>query len=126
MTPQALQFINDRLSEAGLNYHFARYNYDADSPLYPYAVGSYRENDAVSEDGRQEAIFTVSAWTRGPQLELELVKGIVRTVFPVYGRTEILDGSGVAVSYLRAQLIPTGDSELKRMDITLHVKEWSE
>lgn len=126
MTPQALAFINGRLNGAGLNYHFARYNYGDGAPVYPYEVGTYSESDAVSEDGRQEATFTLSCWTRGEWLELEQVKAKIKALFPVYGATEILDGSGVAVAYVRSQPIPTGDSELKRMDITLTVIEWSE
>lgn len=126
MTPQALAFINDRLNEAGLNYHFARYNYGDGLPDYPYMVGTYREDDARSEDGQQKTDFTISVWGRGEWLELEMVKSIIRSAFPVHGTTAILDGSGVAVSYMRAQPIPTGDTELKRMDITLSVKEWSE
>lgn len=126
MTPQALSFINDRLSEAGLNYHLARYNYGDGSPVYPYFVGSYREADAVTEDGLQETTLTVSGWTRGPWVDLERDKNTIRYLFPTYGATAILGRSGVAVSYVRSQMIPTGDSELKRIDITLRVKEWSE
>ena len=126
MTPQALNYISGRLIEAGLNYHFARYNYGDGSPVYPYEVGTYNEADAVSEDGRQEAALTLSCWTRGAWLELEQVKAKIKTLFPVYGATEILDGSGMAVAYVRSQPIPTGDAELKRMDIILTVIEWSE
>lgn len=126
MTPQVLNYIKDRLIGAGLNYHFARYNYGDGSPVYPYHVGTYNEADAVSEDGRQEATLTISSWTRGTWLELEQAKAKIKALFPVYGVTAILDGSGVAIAYVRSQPIPTGDSELKRMDTTLNVIEWSE
>ena len=126
MTPQALSFINDRLSAAGLNYHLARYNYGDGSPVYPYYVGTYRDGDAATEDGRQETTFTVTGWTRGAWMDLEQDKNKIRALFPTHGATAILKGSGVAVSYVRGQMIPTGDSELKRIDITLMVKEWSE
>lgn len=126
MTQQTLKFINDRLEAAGLNYHFARYNYGDGSPVYPYCVGSYSENNAETEDGLQETDFTVNVWTRGEWLELEQVKARIKAIFPVIGTTAILpDGFGVAVSYVRSDPIPTGDDELKRIEITLSIKEWS-
>lgn len=128
MTPQALQYVNDRLTEADINYHFARYHYEGDAPVYPYSVGTYSEADPESEDGRQRTTITVSSWTRGTWLELEQVKAKIRTMFPpVEGATAILPGgSGVAINYLRALPIPTGDGELKRMDIIINLTEWSE
>ena len=69
MTPQALSYINGRLNGAGLNYHFARYNYGDGSPVYPYEVGTYSEADAVSEDGRQEATALIPSSIRRPILQ---------------------------------------------------------
>lgn len=127
MTLQALAYINDRLTEAGINYHFMRYNFGQGDPEYPYSVGSYSENDDAAEDGGQSATFTVNAWTRGTWMELERVKATIKALFPVTGATAILeDGSGLVVSYVRSQPIPTGDEELKRIEIILTVKEWSE
>lgn len=127
MTPQALAYINGRLTGAGLNYHFMRYNFeDTERPVYPYSVGSYSEDDDAAEDGGQSATFTINTWTRRSWLDLEQVKATIKSVFPVTGTTAILEGSGVAVCYVRSQPIPTGDDDLKRMETILTVKEWSE
>lgn len=126
MTLEALAYINDRLTEADINYHFMRYNFGQGGPVYPYSVGTYNEEDDAAEDGGQSATFTVNTWTRGTWLELEQVKATIKALFPVTGRTAILEGSGLAVSYTRSQPIPTGDEELKRIEIILTVKEWSE
>lgn len=126
MTPQALNYISGRLRDAGLNYHYIRYNHGAAGPVYPYYVGSYKENDAVAEDGGQEATITVTGWTRGEWLDLEQDKAKIKALFPVVGHAVVLTGSGLVVSYVRAQPIPTGDPDLKRIDITLHAIEWSE
>lgn len=126
MTLQGLSFINGRLAAAGLNYHFDRYNHGSGSPVYPYHVGTYREHDADSEDGLQEATFTINSWTRGERLALERDKAKIKAVFPVVGLTYVFeDGSGIVVSYRRSQAIPTGDNELKRMETILTIKEWS-
>lgn len=129
MTPTTLAYINKRLTEADINYHFVRYNTSEGSPLvYPYSVGEYNESEPTDESGQQKATFTVRTWTRGSWLELEQIKAKIKALFPpVGGDTAILpDGSGVAISYLRSQPIPTGDMELKRIDTTLDIKEWSE
>lgn len=126
MTEQALKYINDRLTEAGINYHFARYQFGGDAPEYPYAVGTYNEAEATTEDGLQETTLTLDCWTRGSWADLERVKARVKATFPPTGDTTILStGSGVAVSYARTLTIPTGEAELKRIEITLNIKEWS-
>lgn len=125
MTTEALKTINARLSEAGINYHFARYNYGDGSPVYPYYVGTYSETDDGREDGSLGAALTISGWTRGDWIDLEHGKAAIRGLFPTTGYTAVLEQTGLAVTYARSQVIPTGDAELKRIDITLNVKEWS-
>lgn len=129
MTQQALAYINSRLKDAGLNYHFGRYDFGDGSPEYPYHVGEYSEEDAVNEDGGQQTTLTIHTWARGANaaLALEQEKAKIRALFPpVGGDRAILDGSGVVVTYGRSQYIPTGDNELKRLDTTINVNEWSE
>ena len=129
MTEQALAYINRRLTDAGLNYHFGRYDFGAGSPVYPYHVCEYSETDANAEDGGQQTTLTIHSWARGANadLELERDKAKIRALFPpVGGDRAILDGSGVVVTYGRSQYIPTGDAELRRLDTIITVKEWSE
>ena len=129
MTQQALAYIHRRLTDAGLNYHFGRYDYGHGSPVYPYHVGEYSEEDTVDEDGGQQTTLTIHSWARGSNaaLALEQDKAKIRALFPpVGGDRAILDGSGVVVTYGRSQNIPTGDSELKRLDTIINVNEWSE
>ena len=116
--------ISDAMESLGIEYGFATY---AKNPVvYPYFVGTYKENDATTEDGLQETVFTINGWTRGSWMDLERAKAKVKALFPVTGDTAIaLDGSGLAVSYVRSQQLPTGEEELKRLEITLSVKEWS-
>lgn len=129
MTQQALAYINRRLTDAGLNYHFGRYDYGEGSPVYPYHVGEYSEDPVESEDGGQLTTLTLHSWARGANaaLALEQDKAKIRALFPpVGGDRAILDGSGVVVAYGRSQYIPTEESELKRLETTIIVNEWSE
>lgn len=129
MTLQALAYIKGRLTDAGLNYHLGRYDYGNGSPKYPYHVGEYSEDDAVNEDGGQQTTLTIHSWARGAgaAVALEQDRAKIRSLFPpVGGDRAILDGSGVVVTYGRSQYIPTGDSELKRLETTIIINEWSE
>lgn len=124
MTDESLGFINDTLIDAGINYEFGEYT----SKLqYPYFVGEYTETDVENEDGMQESTFILSGFSRDTWLTLEKAKNIIKRLFPaVGGKTAILkSGAGVAVFYVRSNIIPTGDYQLKRIEINLTIKEWS-
>ena len=129
MTQQALAYIHRRLTDAGLNHHFGRYDYGEGSPKYPYHVSEYSEEDAVNEDGGQQTTITIHSWARGAgaALALEQDKAKIRALVPpVGGDRAILAGSGVVITYVRSQYIPTGESELKRLDTLINLIEWSE
>ena len=118
-----LQIIASAMSDMGLNYAFGVWNGD---PVYPYFVGEYQEMPSVTEDGLQETTFILTGFTRGSWLELEQAKQKIEKYFNrVSGKTVIADGgSAVAVFYAQSLVVPTGDAELKRIEINLDVKEW--
>lgn len=120
MTKTALKFINNTLESAGINYDFAERKR---AVVYPYWVGEYTDLGADNEDGMSEANFTLDGWTRGEWLDLENDRETIESLFN--DCTTILEnGSGIDISYAGAQIIPTGDAELKRMQINLTIKEW--
>ena len=118
-----LQIIASAMSDMGLNYAFGVWNGD---PVYPYFVGEYQETPSTTEDGLQESTFVLTGFTRGSWLELEEAKEQIEKHFNrVSGKTVIADsGSAVAVFYAHSLVVPTGDAELKRIEINLDVKEW--
>ncbi len=118
-----LQIIASAMSDMGLNYAFVEWKGD---PVYPYFVGEYQETPSMTEDGLQESTFTLTGFTRGSWLELEEAKEQIEKHFNrVSGKTVIADnGSAVAVFYAHSLVVPTGDAELKRIEINLDVKEW--
>lgn len=124
MTDESLAFIDRALSGAGINYEFGEYTSELQ---YPYFVGEYAETDVENEDGMQETSFILSGFSRDTWLTLEKAKNTIKKLFhPIEGRTAILEsGSGIAVFYARSNNIPTGDYQLKRIEIILTVKEWS-
>ena len=124
MKIETLQFINDSLSTAGIPYEFGEWTANTVPSLY--FVGEYEEIEPNTEDGLQEISFLLTGFTRGPWLELEQAKIVIEKLFSkTIGKMAILNSMGVAVFYDRALIVPTGDAELKRMEIRLTIKEWS-
>lgn len=123
MTSAVLALISNGMDALGLNYAFMQWE---EEPAYPYFTGEYQELESTTEDGLQEARFILTGWTRGSWLDLEKAKEKIGTYFnSISGKVVIADnGSAVAIFYANSLVIPTGDAELKRIEITLTVKEW--
>ena len=124
MTTAPLKIISDGMSEMGLEYGFGEYS---NNPVvYPYWVGEYSETETFTEDGFQEATFLLTGFSRGSWLALEQEKERIENYFNrVSGKTVIADnGSAVAIFYASSMIVPTGDAELKRIQINLNIKEW--
>ena len=125
MSVSALKMISESLESIGINYEFGVWTSDV---VYPYFVGEYQETPSLNEDGMQESTFLLNGFTRGTWLELEQAKERIENHFnKVSGKTAIVEsGSAVAIFYESSLVIPTGDAELKRVQINLTIKEWKE
>jgi hypothetical protein len=126
MSIEALKNISEAMDALGLNYALVEYPV-GENPSYPYFVGEYQEIEPMNEDGMQESTFMLTGFSRGTWLELEETKDKISSNFnKVGGRPVIADnGSAVAVFYSNSLVVPTGDAELKKIQINLDVKEWS-
>lgn len=124
MSIAALKIISSSLEALGINYEFGEWTSEV---VYPYFVGEYQETPPMNEDGLQESTFLLTGFSRGSWLELEQAKEIIMNHFnKVSGKTVIADtGTAVAVFYSNSLVIPTGDAELKKIEINLTIKEWS-
>ncbi len=124
MSKQVLKLVSNAMTSLGIEYDFVTYKKDPVN--YPYFVGEYQETESVTEDGLQETTFILTGFTRDSWLTLEEAKEKIESYFNrVSGYTVITDsGSGVAIFYADALIVPTGDAELKSIQINLSVKEW--
>ena len=124
MSKQVLKLVSNAMTFLGIEYDFVTYK--KDPVIYPYFVGEYQETESVTEDGLQETTFILTGFTRDSWLTLEEAKEKIENYFNrVSGYTVITDsGSGVAIFYADALIVPTGDAELKSIQINLSVKEW--
>lgn len=124
MSKNLLKVVSDGMTELGLEYELGEYT--KEPIIYPYFVGEYTETEPMTEDGLQETTFMLSGFSRGTWLTLENAKAKIENYFnKVYGKTVMVDdGSAVAVFYGNSLIVPTGDEELKKIQINLQCKEW--
>lgn len=124
MSKRVLKIVSDAMEALGIAYDFGSYSKPF---VYPYFVGEYTETEPMTEDGLQESTFLLTGFSRDSWLTLENAKERIRDYFDkVSGRVVMADdGSAVAVFYAYALIVPTGDAELKSIQIQLSVKEWS-
>lgn len=123
MSIAALAYIASLMQHMGIPYEFMRWQ--AETPDDFYFVGEYIEapSPTKEESGKQETTFILRGFTRGSWLLLEQAKAKIEKQC---AKTAILsDGSGIAVFYDSATVVPTGDNELKSIKINLTIQEWS-
>ena len=128
MTQAGLKIISDAMESLGLNYGFGEYRVDSGEEVtYPYFVGEYEEIEPLNEDGMQETTFLLTGFSRDLWQTLEDAKAKIRKYFnKISGKVVIADdGSAVAIFYSNSFVVPTGDAELKKIQINLTIKEWS-
>lgn len=122
MSIAGLQYIANLLQGMGVPYRFMRW--EEQPPDDYYTVGEYIEVAGTTreENGRQDATFILRLFTRQNWLTLERAKAKIESGLP---KTAILpDGTGIAVFYESAMIVPTGDMVLKSMQINMTIQEW--
>lgn len=128
MTQAGLKIISDAMESLGLNYGFGEYRVNSGEEVsYPYFVGEYEEAAPFNEDGMQETTFLITGFSRDLWQTLEDAKAKIKNHFNMVGGKTVIaeDGTAVAVFYSNSFVVPTGDAELKKIQINLDIREWS-
>lgn len=123
MTIEALGYMKTMFESLEIPYEFEQWN----SPNVPdtYWVGEYIETEPLNEDGMEESTFILTGTTNQKIIDLEVVKHNLKNHLGHTGLTAILDsGSGIAVSYVGSQPLPSVEDGVFRLQITIKVKEW--
>lgn len=124
MGSNVLQAVSNALTSAGISYEFGEWTSDL---VYPYWTGEYHELEQRNEDGMNETTFILTGWTRDSYIALEQDKEKIMNQFHQRDGLRVTadDGSVVAIFYVSSiGGIPTGDAELKKIEVNLTVKEW--
>lgn len=119
---EVLAFINSEMEALGIFYEYGEWGADV---VYPYFVGEFTEEPTTTEDGAEQLTLMLTGFNRGSFLDLLNVKEKIRKRFdPIYGLRAKLDGGAIAVFYDSSFFIPSGEAELKKIQINLTIKVW--
>lgn len=117
-----LKIISDELNSIGVPYEFMRWT---SAVQYPYFVGEYSETPTTTEDGYKESTVILTGTTKESWLELERIRAKIENHFhSVCGLRKATDSGTVVIYYGNSFPVPTGEADLKRIQINLEIKEW--
>lgn len=117
-----LKFINDQMDILAVPYEFGEWTSEI---KYPYFVGELTEEPIVTEDGKEESTLILTGFTRGKYLAMEELKDKIKKHFdPINGLRAKTDSGSIAVFFNGSFYVPTGEADLKRIQINLLIKEW--
>ena len=118
----ALIFIADQMAALDIPYEFGEWTSDV---KYPYFVGEITDEPTDTEDGAESSSVILTGFHKGEYITLEEIKEKIKKHFhPVCGLRSPTDSGAIVVFYGGARYIPTGEADLKRIEITLNIKEW--
>jgi hypothetical protein len=90
-----------------------------------YFIGEYSETSTTSEDGYRESTLMLTGTTIGSWMDLEQHRANIEHHFPrIHGLRLTTDTGTVVIFYENSFPVPTGEADLKRIQINLLVKEW--
>lgn len=117
-----LKFISEQMDILAVPYEFGEWTSEI---KYPYFVGEISEDEPMTEDGLEESTMLLTGFHRGSFLDLETVKEKIKRHFsPIHGLTGQTESGAIVVFYVGSFYIPTGEADLKRIQINLKIKEW--
>lgn len=109
------------MENIGIPYEFMRWTSNI---TYPYWVGEYSEVATETEDGYEEYTFMISGTARDAWLELLNEAEKIKNHFPKHGMRFATDDGAVVIFYENNFPVPTGEADLKRIQINLQIKAW--
>lgn len=117
-----LKFINEQMAAIGIPYEFEEWT---DAVVYPYFVGEITEEPTMNEDGMEESTMILTGFHRGKMLDLIKIKEKLKSHFsPVYGLRAETDNGAIVVFFDGYFGVPSGEADLKKIQINLKIKEW--
>ena len=117
-----LKFINKQLTALDIPYEFGEWT---TAVKYPYFVGEITEEPISTEDGLEQSTLLLTGFHRGKYIDLETVKAKIKKHFhPIHGLRGQTESGSIAVFFGGAFPVPTGEMDLKKIQINLIIKEW--
>ena len=120
---EKLKFINEQMGIIAVPYEFGQWS---SAIRYPYSVGEITEEPTDTEDGRESSTMLLTVFHRGNMIDLLTVMEKIKSHFsPIHGLRGTTDsGSSIAVFFDGYFFVPTGEADLKKIQINLKIYEW--
>lgn len=118
-----LQFINEQMEAIGIPYNLIEWT--SDEIPNRYWVGEVTETPTSAENGYEESTVLLTGTTRGSWLDLHKDREKIKRHFPAScGLRASTESGSIAVFYSGSFPVPTGEADLKRIQVNLDIKEW--
>ena len=118
-----LKFIKNQMDILAIPYEFMEWT--SDEIPYQYWVGECSSTPTLTEDGNEESTFLLTGTTRGKWSDLLQTVEKIKTHFPATGGMRSSTDSGsITVFFASSFPVPTGEADLKRIQVNLDIKEW--
>lgn len=115
-------FISDQMDAIAVPYEYGEWTSDDKKR---YWVGELTEEPVMTEDGLEESTMLLMGFCRGKAINLVSDKEKIKQHFdPITGLCAATDSGSIAVFFEGSFPIPTGEADLKRMQVNLRIKEW--
>ena len=120
---EKLKFINEQMDIIAVPYEFDVWTSEI---KYPYFVGEITEEPTAAEEGRESATMLLTGFHRGNMIDLLTVMEKIKSHFnPVHGlRVTTSSGSTIAAFFDGYFTIPSGEADLKKIQINIKIYEW--
>ena len=106
-------------------YEFGEWTSDV---KYPYVVGEMTETEPDTEDGKEQYEFILTVWHRAsenPYMSIEEIKNKIKKHFhQTHGKRSQIGDTVIVGFYGGAFYVPTGEADLKKLQINLTIKQW--
>lgn len=123
MIETALGIAKDELKNIDVPYEFMRWT--SENAEGRYWVGEYMETPTDTEDGCEEITLILTGTTKNMWAELIQDRAKIKGHFPpVGGFRKSTDNGAVAIFYENSFPVPTGEMDLKRIQVNLKIKAW--
>ena len=123
MIESALGFVREELDKIGVPYEFMRWT--SSTKPNRYWIGEYSVTPTNTEDGYKEFTLLLTGTTQDLWSVLMQDRAKIEDHFPNIGGLSKTTEDGVVVIFYENDFpVPTGEADLKRLQINLRIKAW--
>ena len=111
-----LTTVKNEMEKLNIPYTFDTWDNDVELPQF---IGEISETTNINEDGKSEYSFILTGYATS----YSYLFGVAEQLKNKYKTSAIVDG--IVIKYDNTMTVDNGTEDLKQVQITLKIKEWS-